>query len=61
MGIINLSFCYPKNLFLIFELFKFDESRYYTERIFYRKKRSCSVDGNVQISLCGFVCEREES
>ena len=55
MGIINLSFCYPKNLFFIFELFKFDESRYCTERIFYRKKRSCSVDWrcpNFSVRLC---------
>lgn len=56
MGIINLSFCYPKNLFLIFELLQFDESRYCTERIFYRKKRSCSVDAakcpNFSVRLC---------
>ena len=32
--VLNLSFCYHENLSLLFELFQYDELRYYPESIF---------------------------
>ena len=61
--VTNLSFCYPENLSLNFELFEYDELRYCPESIFWWKKKNFSVHGmeSVQISPCDFVCKREEN
>ena len=51
----NLSFCYPENLSIIFELFQYDELRYYPESIFQWKKKKFSVHEkcpNFSMLLC---------
>ena len=58
----NLSFCYPENLSLIFELFQYDELRYCPESISKWKKKNFSVHGKCpNFAPCGFVCGRDKS
>ena len=43
--VTNLSFCYPENLSLIFELFQYDKLCCCPESIFWWKKKNFSVQG----------------
>ena len=53
--VINFSFRYHESLFLIFEVFQFNESHYFPGSIFYWMKKSCAMDGkcpNFSVQLC---------
>ena len=47
----TLSFCYR----IIFELFQFDESRYFPENMFWWKKKICYVNASGQSSRAALL------